>query len=75
MADTTCQKPDRDVPGLVCGYPLPCPHHTDAVIEVRPRGHAPEIRTRRPLPPKAIQRLDEIGRALAKPKRRQRRRS
>ena len=24
----TCQKPDRDEPGLVCGYPLPCPHHT-----------------------------------------------
>ena len=22
-----CQAPDRDVPGLVCGYPLPCPHH------------------------------------------------
>ncbi len=30
---TTCQKPDRDEPGLVCGYPLPCPHHT-AVIDV-----------------------------------------
>ncbi len=23
-----CQRPDRDVPGIVCGYPLPCPHHT-----------------------------------------------
>ena len=23
----TCQKPDRDEPRLVCGYPLPCPHH------------------------------------------------
>ena len=23
-----CKKPDRDVPGLKCGYPLPCPHHT-----------------------------------------------
>lgn len=23
-----CEKPDIDVPGLVCGHPLPCPHHT-----------------------------------------------
>jgi len=24
----TCRKPDRDVPNMVCGYPLPCPFHT-----------------------------------------------
>ena len=24
---TTCQKPGRDVPEIVCGWPLPCPHH------------------------------------------------
>ena len=24
----TCQQPDRDVPGIKCGYPLPCPWHT-----------------------------------------------
>ena len=23
-----CKHPDRDVPKLVCGYPLPCPYHT-----------------------------------------------
>lgn len=23
-----CQKPDRDVPETICGYPLPCPWHT-----------------------------------------------
>lgn len=28
----TCQRPDRDVPGLVCGHPLPCPYHT-AVLD------------------------------------------
>lgn len=22
-----CMAPDRDVPALICGYPLPCPHH------------------------------------------------
>lgn len=30
---TTCKKPDRDVPALVCGYPLPCPHHTVVFAE------------------------------------------
>ena len=24
----TCEKPDIDSPGLICGYPIPCPHHT-----------------------------------------------
>ena len=24
----TCKQPDRDVPRMMCGYPLPCPHHT-----------------------------------------------
>lgn len=24
----TCRHPDRDVPKLLCGYPLPCPWHT-----------------------------------------------
>jgi hypothetical protein len=23
-----CRHPDRDVPKIVCGYPLPCPYHT-----------------------------------------------
>lgn len=29
----TCKHPDRDEPRLVCGYPMPCPHHT-VVIDV-----------------------------------------
>lgn len=24
----TCPCPDRHEPKLVCGYPMPCPHHT-----------------------------------------------
>lgn len=24
----TCNAPDRHEPKLICGYPLPCPHHT-----------------------------------------------
>ena len=23
-----CKNPDRNVPEIVCGYPLPCPYHT-----------------------------------------------
>jgi hypothetical protein len=25
---TDCERPDRDVPGIICGHPLPCPYHT-----------------------------------------------
>lgn len=28
-----CRQPDRDEPALVCGYPLPCPHHTNRTTE------------------------------------------
>ena len=28
MSSPTCRHPDREVPKLMCGYPLPCPHHT-----------------------------------------------
>lgn len=24
----SCPCPDRHAPKLVCGYPMPCPHHT-----------------------------------------------
>lgn len=29
-----CKRPDRDVPELICGYPLPCPWHT-VIIDTR----------------------------------------
>jgi hypothetical protein len=28
MSEQTCRRPDHDVPGIICGYPLPCPWHT-----------------------------------------------
>jgi len=33
MSVLSCQKPDVDSPKLVCGHPLPCPHHT-VIIDV-----------------------------------------
>lgn len=30
-----CIHPDRDVPSLICGYPLPCPYHT-TIIDTEP---------------------------------------
>lgn len=33
-----CNKPDRDEPKLVCGYPIPCPYHT-VVIDLDPEMH------------------------------------
>lgn len=27
----TCQRPDHDVPGIICGHPLPCPYHTATI--------------------------------------------
>lgn len=39
---TTCKQPDRDTPKLVCGYPLPCPHHT-AVLDLAELEHGERI--------------------------------
>ena len=62
-----CRQPDRDVPGIVCGYPLPCPWHTvilhadkePPTMEV-PLTVAPDV-------PKAktLKRLKDIGRIIA----------
>jgi hypothetical protein len=58
----TCRQPDRDEPRIVCGYPLPCPHHT-AVLVAGGAGIAPYF------PPsltdvRAVERLMTIGAAL-----------
>ncbi len=29
-----CTAPDRDVPKMFCGHPLPCPYHT-VIIDAR----------------------------------------
>lgn len=46
-----CTAPDRDVPALRCGYPLPCPHHTpegNRIIRVVVLIEKPLRRTRTP---------------------------
>lgn len=35
MTTDYCKKPDRDVPGLECGYPFPCPWHTVIIDTTR----------------------------------------
>lgn len=58
-----CERPDRDVPKLVCGYQLPCPHHT-AIIDAAAGTVA--IPGRSQTPPLLARRLREIGRAMKK---------
>ena len=29
-----CNKPDRDVPEIICGFPIPCPYHT-VIIDLK----------------------------------------
>lgn len=60
-----CQRPDRDVNELICGYPLPCPWHT-VVIDTRstpptvtiPATAAPQIN------PKMVGLLKRIARDI-----------
>lgn len=57
-----CQQPDRDVPGIVCGYPLPCPFHTVVVDATQ----APALVDGADDLPRPVRRcLQEIGDAMA----------
>lgn len=61
--DGHCNKPDRDVPKLKCGYPLPCPWHVaDAVIEIDHQVATVTIVS--PKGARAAGRLREIAKAL-----------
>ena len=63
----SCNHPDRDIPKIKCGYPLPCPWHT-VVIDLSEEPHQVVI----PLEnKKALSKSDvllDIGRALVVPK-------
>lgn len=65
----TCNKPDRDVPGIVCGHSLPCPYHT-VVLDKNEHG-LPQVRIPATGIPHvsrdAIERLKDISRVLHRP--------
>lgn len=61
-----CKHPDRDAPKLVCGYPLPCPHHTTTIdVEKNdlriPLTARSAIRARRKLTEMGHAIVDELG--------------
>ena len=63
MGEGFCKRPDRDEPRMVCGYPLPCPHHsmvidmTEEPTVIAKANHADPSQ-------KTIRRLREIAKAL-----------
>jgi len=61
-----CKKPDRDVPELICGHPLPCPYHT-ITIDLKP-GEIPTViipaTEIKRVNPKTLNRLKKIARIL-----------
>lgn len=59
---TTCRHPDRDVPKLLCGYPLPCPWHT-VVIDTEKRTVTMPFESDALMSP-ARGRVGEVARAL-----------
>lgn len=59
-----CQHPDRDVPGLVCGYPLPCPYHT-VVIHADKTPTTVEISVTATRARRVRRQLENIARALS----------
>jgi hypothetical protein len=61
-----CNQPDRDVPKLKCGYPLPCPHHTVVVDLSQSR---PVIELPMNVDPTPLGRVAEVARALKKGRR------
>lgn len=64
---THCRHGDRDVPGIRCGYPLPCPWHT-AVIDLGAEVPKLEIPLASKAAMKARLRLAEIAIILQKGK-------
>lgn len=63
-----CKAPDRDVPSMVCGYPLPCPHHTIELDVGAGQLVVPAARAREPAGLVALARLGnlmaDLGEAL-----------
>jgi hypothetical protein len=58
-----CKHPDRDVPGIECGYPLPCPFHT-IEVELKKDVSTVKMPEHRPLNSREMDRVDEIIKIL-----------
>lgn len=56
-----CKHPDRHVPGIVCGHPLPCPYHTVIVDET---GEVPVINMPITINKKQLKRIKDIANIL-----------
>ena len=63
----SCQHPDRDLPKITCGYPLPCPWHT-VVIDISEEPHTVKIPLANKKALSKSQVLVDIGRAFVVPK-------
>jgi len=61
-----CERPDRDVPGIICGHPLPCPYHT-VVLDKNEAG-MPQVRVPASIVPrvskKTLETLKDVSRAI-----------
>lgn len=60
-----CKRPDVDVPGLLCGHPVPCPYHTVTIdTSTNPPCVKVPITNEPALKPKMLATLKDIGRAI-----------
>ncbi len=60
-----CNKPDRDSPETICGYPIPCPWHT-VLIDISPNPPTVTIPVTFPeaANPKILRKLKKIAQIL-----------
>lgn len=61
MPPKMCNQPDRDVPKIKCGYPLPCPYHTVVVEE----GYV-KVPEKAKIGRRELQKLHEIAKVIKK---------
>ncbi len=64
MSRNYCNHPDRHVPSIECGYPLPCPHHTVTIDVSSNRTIIPHLSRAAKAPIR--NRVKELSRALRK---------
>ncbi len=61
-----CKKPDRNIPELICGHPLPCPWHT-VTVDTTKEPPIIQIPTTvdRPINKDQLEKLKEIANIIA----------